>query len=312
MEKYMTQDENIENNDATQDENIQDDTIQDVDQPAIEEARQESQSDEQSDSDTAEKSLTEEISDVLGDELADELDDETAEPEEEPISDFIETEDGEELTVESVVEAVLFASDEPLNATRIVKILEAGSSKQVNQCVKNLNNKYKESGSAFEIVKIAGGFQMMTLDIYNLWLKKLVRVRTDNKLSQAALETLAIIAYKQPIIRADLEAIRGVSSGEMIRSLMYKGLVKIAGRAEVLGRPMLYGTTKKFLDVFGLNALKDLPKIEELKKPAKLDIPTPEEEPQPADENEPQEETLFDEPAKEEDQIPSDEQSQDN
>ncbi|MGB2807778.1 MAG: SMC-Scp complex subunit ScpB, partial [Sedimentisphaerales bacterium] len=81
------------------------------------------------------------------------------------------------------------------------------------------------------------------------------------------LETLAIIAYKQPVIRADIEAIRGVAVGEVVRSLMYKGLVKIVGRAEVLGRPMLYGTTKKFLEVFGLNTLKDLPKIEELKKP---------------------------------------------
>jgi segregation and condensation protein B len=81
------------------------------------------------------------------------------------------------------------------------------------------------------------------------------------------LETLAIIAYKQPVIRADIEAIRGVAVGELVRSLMDKGLVKIVGRAEVLGRPTLYGTTKKFLEVFGLNSLKDLPKVEELKKP---------------------------------------------
>ena len=108
---------------------------------------------------------------------------------------------------------------------------------------------------------------MLTLSPYNNWLRKLLRVRDDTKLSAAAVETLAIIAYKQPIIRADIEAIRGVSAGEMIRGLMYKGLVKIVGRAEVLGRPMLYGTTKKFLEVFGLNTLKDLPKIEELKKP---------------------------------------------
>ena len=87
------------------------------------------------------------------------------------------------------------------------------------------------------------------------------------RLSKAALETLAIIAYKQPVIRADIEVIRGVAAGEVLRTLCYKGLVKIVGRAEILGRPMLYGTTKKFLEVFGLNTLKDLPKIEELKKP---------------------------------------------
>jgi len=171
-----------------------------------------------------------------------------------------------ELTVESVVEAVLFASDEPLSAARLANIVEADT-KQVRQHIENLNEKYRAKHNAFRIEQIAGGFQMLTLSPYNHWLKKLLRVRSDNKLSAAAMETLAIIAYKQPVIRADIEVIRGVAAGEVIRSLSYKGLVKIVGRAEVLGRPMLYGTTKKFLEVFGLNTLKDLPKIEELKKP---------------------------------------------
>jgi len=171
-----------------------------------------------------------------------------------------------QLTVESVVEAVLFASDEPLSEARLADIVETGV-KQVRQHVKNLNDKYQANNSAFRIEQIAGGYQMLTLSPYNYWLKKLLRVRSDSKLSPAALETLAIIAYKQPVMRADIEAIRGVATGEVIRSLCYKGLVKIVGRAEVLGRPMLYGTTKKFLEVFGLNTLKDLPKIEELKKP---------------------------------------------
>ncbi|MEJ2702819.1 MAG: SMC-Scp complex subunit ScpB [Sedimentisphaerales bacterium] len=171
-----------------------------------------------------------------------------------------------DLTVESVVEAVLFASDEPLPESRLANIVETRA-KQIRQHISSLNDKYEASNNAFRIEQIAGGYQMLTLSSYNHWLKKLLRVRSDNKLSPAALETLAIIAYKQPIIRADVEAIRGVSVGEVIRSLCYKGLVKIVGRAEVLGRPMLYGTTKKFLEVFGLNTLKDLPKIDELKKP---------------------------------------------
>ncbi len=171
-----------------------------------------------------------------------------------------------EITLESVIEAVLFASDEPLSANRLAGITET-SIKQVNRHIDNLNKKYTSNKNAFRIEKIAGGYQMMTLSDYNHWLKKLLRARSDSKLSAAALETLAIIAYKQPVIRADIEAIRGVQAGELIRSLMYKGLVKIVGRAEVLGRPMLYGTTKKFLEVFGLNTLKDLPKVEELKKP---------------------------------------------
>jgi segregation and condensation protein B len=149
---------------------------------------------------------------------------------------------------------------------RLANIVET-TTKQIKDSVEALNEKYKASSNAFRIEQIAGGFQMLTLSQYNVWLKKLLRARSDSKLSPAALETLAIIAYKQPIIRVDVEAIRGVAAGEMIRSLMYKGLVKIVGRAEVLGRPMLYGTTKKFLEVFGLNSLKDLPKIEELKKP---------------------------------------------
>ena len=172
-----------------------------------------------------------------------------------------------EATLETVVEAVLFASDEPISPKRLVDIAEAGSVKQVNQCVKAMNKKYREGGFSFRIEKISGGYQMMTLSAFNPWITKLIKVRSDNKLTPAALETLAIVAYKQPIIRADIEAIRGVASGEILRNLMYKGMVKIVGRAEVIGRPMLYGTTKKFLDVFGLNTLKDLPKIEELKAP---------------------------------------------
>ena len=182
-----------------------------------------------------------------------------------------------DVTTESVVEAVLFASDEPLTVARLADIVGTGV-KQTREHIENLNSKYESGRSAFRIEQIAGGYQMLTLSSYNHWLKKLLRIRDDGKLSPAALETLAIIAYKQPIIRADIESIRGVAAGEMIRSLMYKGLVKIVGRAEILGRPMLYGTTKKFLEIFGLNSLKDLPKIEELKKPAfKEELPGVEE-----------------------------------
>jgi segregation and condensation protein B len=171
-----------------------------------------------------------------------------------------------EVTVETVVEAVLFASDESLTPLRLANIVESTVA-NVKQSIKSLNEKYKADNRAFRIERLAGGYQMLTLSVYNVWLTKLLRARAENKLSPAALETLAIISYKQPIIRADIESIRGVAAGEMVRSLMYKGLVKIVGRAEVLGRPMLYGTTKKFLEIFGLNSLKDLPKNEELKKP---------------------------------------------
>ena len=202
--------------------------------------------------------------DIEGDEDIEVEGPDSAEPAVEEVPEELE---GDEPTVESVAEAVLFASDEPLSAERLAGIVGAGSVKDIRKCIETLNEKYDGANSAFRIEQIAGGYQMMTLGRYNHWLKKLLRVRTDTKLSQAALETLAIIAYKQPVIRADIEAIRGVGAGEMIRGLMYKGLVKIVGRAEVLGRPMLYGTTKKFLDIFGLQSIKELPKVEELKKP---------------------------------------------
>jgi segregation and condensation protein B len=187
-------------------------------------------------------------------------------PQEPQQSPAAQAEPGFEPTVESVVEAVLFASDEPLTATRLADIVGTNV-KQLRKHIDDLNEKYKTNNNAFRIEQIAGGYQLLTLNGYNHWLKKLVRARDEGTLSQAALETLAIIAYKQPIIRADIEAIRGVAAGDMIRNLMYKGLVKIVGRAEVVGRPMLYGTTKKFLEIFMLNSLNDLPKAEELKKP---------------------------------------------
>ena len=208
-------------------------------------------------------------------EAQDEQDDESQMPDEEQAlyrsgagqADIdTETASAHAPTVESVVEAVLFASDESLTDARLANIVET-SAKEIRRHIKSLNDKYEANNNAFRIEQIAGGYQMLTLSPYNHWLKKLLRARSDNKLSPAAMETLAIIAYKQPVMRADIEAIRGVAVGEVIRSLSYKGLVKIVGRAEVLGRPMLYGTTKKFLEVFGLNTLKDLPKVQELQEP---------------------------------------------
>jgi segregation and condensation protein B len=209
--------------------------------------------------------------DLTEEELAEDLDSQDMPPEPdndegEAVEQDVQPDEPIETTVESVIEAVLFASDEPLSAIRLAGIVET-TAKQVKEAVSSLNEKYRANNAAFRIEQLAGGLVMLTLPAYNNWLRKLLRARSDSKLSPAALETLAIIAYKQPIIRADIEVIRGVAAGEMLRSLMAKGLVKIVGRAEVLGRPMLYGTTRKFLEIFGLNTLKDLPKIEELKKP---------------------------------------------
>ena len=192
-------------------------------------------------------------------ENATELEPEQAELEQKP------QDEQQQLTLQSVVEAILFASDEPLEASKIAKVAGAGDARQVRKLVQELNAEYSRRGAAYRIEELAGGYVMLTLPEYNNWLKQLLRTRQESKLSQAALETLAIVAYKQPVMRVTVEALRGVAAGEMIRNLMEKGLVKIAGRAEELGRPLLYGTTRKFLEVFGLNSLQDLPKVEELR-----------------------------------------------
>ncbi|MBN1844511.1 MAG: SMC-Scp complex subunit ScpB [Sedimentisphaerales bacterium] len=168
---------------------------------------------------------------------------------------------------EQVVEAVLFASDEPVPARKLAEIVGVGDQRDIKRWIHGLNETYQRMQCAFRIESIAGGYQMLTQSEYNAWLKKLLKVRSESRLTPAALETLAIIAYKQPIMRVDVESVRGVGCGEMIRQLCEKQMVKIVGRAEELGRPLLYGTTKRFLEVFGLSSLKDLPRVEDLKPP---------------------------------------------
>jgi segregation and condensation protein B len=164
-----------------------------------------------------------------------------------------------------LLEALLMGTHHPLTAGRLAELMELESTKPIRKAIKELNSRYEQSARSFRIEQVAGGYQILTLPQYGDSLKRLHQREIDAKLTKAALETLAIIAYKQPILRADIEAIRGVACGETIRSLMEKHLVKIAGRAEEPGRPILYGTTKRFLELFGLNTLKDLPQAEEAK-----------------------------------------------
>ena len=166
------------------------------------------------------------------------------------------------VTTESVVEALLLSTDEPLPAARIAQLLGIGDAGDVKRHVETLNERYAQCGASFRIEAIAKGFQLLTLPAYNHWISKLHKARADSRLSTAALETLAIVAYKQPILRADIEAIRGVAVGDMLVRLRDTNLVRIVGRAEEIGRPLLYGTTTRFLEVFGLSSLKDLPKLD--------------------------------------------------
>jgi segregation and condensation protein B len=168
----------------------------------------------------------------------------------------------------ALVEAALFAADEPLAARRLAAAAGLADGTEARRLVRKLQALYDKGGSAFQVEELAGGFQLLTRPEYHPWLVRLRRTGHELRLSAAARETLAIIAYRQPIMRADVEAIRGVQCGEVLRQLMEKGLVRIAGRHESLGRPVLYGTSKKFLQVFGLKSLKDLPLAEQLRPPS--------------------------------------------
>lgn len=191
----------------------------------------------------------------------------------EPIRIVLDDESAESIQPEQIVEALLFASDAPLGAARLAEMVGSGTAGDVKKHVDTLNRRYRYAGMSFRIEKIAGGFRMMTLPLYRPWLKKLIKHRSNMRLTDAALEALAIVAYKQPVIRADVEAIRGVACGEVLNRLREIGLIRIAGRAEVVGRPILYGTTRKFLDIFGLGGLDDLPPMEALvfKRPAAVE-----------------------------------------
>jgi segregation and condensation protein B len=165
------------------------------------------------------------------------------------------------------VEAVLFVADEPLTARRLASAAGLTDVREARHLVRQLQTLYEQEGTAFQVEELAGGFQLLTRPEFHSWLARLRRTGHDLRLSAPARETLAIIAYRQPITRADVESIRGVQSNEILRQLMEKGLVRLAGRDESLGRPVLYGTTRKFLQVFGLKSLRDLPQASELRPP---------------------------------------------
>lgn len=168
----------------------------------------------------------------------------------------------------ALLEAALFVADEPLPARKLALLTGLPDAAAARRQVRRLQGLYEQDGTAFQIEELAGGFQLLTRPEYHRWLASLRRNQQDVRLTGAARETLAIVAYRQPIMRAAIEAIRGVHCGETLRLLMEKGLIRIAGRDDSLGRPVLYGTTKKFLQLFGLRNLKDLPQAEQLQPPS--------------------------------------------
>lgn len=168
------------------------------------------------------------------------------------------------MNASQIVEAVLFASDAALKAEEIARADESLDEDRVEEALRELRAFYDESERAFRIVEVAEGFQIVTRAEFATYLERFDTVPRPSRLSGPALETLAIISYRQPIGRVEIEYIRGVSSAGVIRSLQDRGLVDVVGRGEGLGRPLLYGTTARFLEHFGFNSLDDLPRPEEL------------------------------------------------
>jgi len=169
----------------------------------------------------------------------------------------------ERIDQKRIVEALVLAAPEPISAARVAQIVPDCEVVDVPELVRELNEEYSKQDRAFEIWEVAGGFQLRTRAEFSGYLQQLHKQR-PLRLSRAALETLAIGAYRQPVTRAEIEHVRGVDVGAVLKSLMDRGLVRIMGHRDVPGRPLLYGTTRRFLEIFGLESLKSLPTLREL------------------------------------------------
>jgi segregation and condensation protein B len=191
--------------------------------------------------------------------------------------------------LQAIVEALIFASPEPLTPKAIYKLLDSEPKEDVQAALGALKQEYEGRGG-LQIVEIAGGYQIVTRPDLHEWVRRLFHERTTQKLTVQSLETLAVIAYRQPVTSAEISEIRGVDTGGVLNTLLERHLIKIAGRKQVVGRPFLYATTKEFLIRFGLNDLSDLPKVEDMADALGLEAPILVER-QPADEQLPLDES---------------------
>ena len=179
-------------------------------------------------------------------------------PEVKPQPELVDT----TADAKKIIETLLFITDRPVKPGRLAEVVETVSAKQVLAIIEELTREYAQTGRAVQIVKVGGGFQMATKPEYGRWVRKLYNEKMTTKLSNAALETLAIIAYKQPITRAEMESIRGVDVAGPLERLLERGLVRVVGKKDTIGRPMVYGTTDEFLRMFGLNKVSELPDLQ--------------------------------------------------
>jgi len=180
----------------------------------------------------------------------------------------------EDKEVKSIIESLLFVAGEPVTLDTLRKIVEVDKY-NTDRILRDLINDYSINNSGLLILEVAGGFQMVTNPASSPWIKKLLSTSMPKRLTQSSLETIAIIAYRQPIIKAEIEAIRGVNSDGVVKTLLDRRLVKILGRKEAPGRPLMYGTTQEFMQYFGLKDLAELPTLKEFEE---MNIPEPLEE----------------------------------
>lgn len=171
-----------------------------------------------------------------------------------------------ERELKAILESLLFVSPEPLSVVRLVSVLGDVTKAEVERTLRGLGEDLEQEGRGIRLVEVAGGYRLVTKQEYASWIKRLDKAKSAAKLSRSALESLAIIAYKQPIVRSEIEEIRGVETSGVVRTLLERKLVRIVGRKEVPGRPIMYGTTKFFLEHFGLNDLSQLPPLREFKE----------------------------------------------
>ncbi len=171
-----------------------------------------------------------------------------------------------ELDIKPILESLFFVSDSPIRLEALVEILPESNKEAILEGIRQIQTEYGDHSKGIELTEVAGGYQFRTKPGWAEWVNRLKKAKAV-KLSQASLETLAIVAYRQPVIRPAIEEIRGVDSGSVLHTLLEKGLIKIMGRKDLPGRPIVYGTTKVFLELFGLNSLSDLPKLQEIQPP---------------------------------------------
>ena len=179
----------------------------------------------------------------------------------------------EDKEIKAIIEALIFVSGEPITLNRIKDVIEGVDKKTLERLASELKDEFNNEYRGLQLVEIANGYQLTTRSEYANWIKKLNKIKVLTKLSKPAMETLAIIAYKQPIIKPEVEKIRGVDSGGVIKTLLERKLIKIIGRMDIVGKPMMYGTTPEFLQYFGLKDLTDLPTLKEFQELKEEEIP---------------------------------------